>query len=113
MFGAGADLDLYVTDPSQETVYYANTPSRGGAGRLEADLRCDAAASPRVETIVFESARAGRYRVGVDRAATCEAGRAGAEPFLIAVEYGGLRRELRGEVLPARFLPRVLALELP
>ena len=79
VFGQGADLDLYLTDPSQETVYYANTPSQVNGGRLEADLRCDAAA-PRVETIVFASAPPGRYRVGVDRAETC-AGGAAVEPF--------------------------------
>src|SRR5262245_17500983 len=73
VFGAGADLDLYLTDPSQETVYYANSPSRVNGGRLEADLRCEAA-PPRVETIVFAGAPPGRYRVGVDRAETCSGG---------------------------------------
>src|SRR5262245_1845234 len=52
-FGAEADLDLYVTDPLQETVYFANSPTRRG-GRLEQDLRCDAA-TPRSEVVVFES----------------------------------------------------------
>ena len=113
MFGAGSDLDLYVTDPAQETVYFANTPSRGSAGHLEADLRCDAVATPRIETIVFESAPAGRYRVGVDRAQTCDGGSRAAEPFLIAVEFAGQRREVRGEILGERFLPSVLEIELP
>jgi hypothetical protein len=113
VFGAGSDLDLYVTDPMQETVYYANTPSRGSAGRLEADLRCDAVATPRVETIVFESAPAGRYRVGVDRARTCDAGSSAAEPFLVAVEFAGERREVRGEILGGRFEPSVLEIDVP
>lgn len=112
VFGQGADLDLYLTDPSQETVYYANTPSQVNGGRLAADLRCDAAAT-RVETIVFEGAPPGRYRVGVDRAETC-AGGAAVEPFLVTVEApGGERRELRGEVPRGRFLPRVLEFSLP
>jgi hypothetical protein len=112
VFGAGADLDLYLTDPSQETVYYANSPSRVNGGRLEADLRCDAA-PPRVETIVFASAPPGRYRLGVDRAETCPGG-ARLEPFLVSVESpGGKRRELRGEIARGRFLPQVLEFTLP
>ena len=112
VFGAGADLDLYLTDPSQETVYYANTPSGGSEGRLERDLRCDDPA-PRVETIVLPNAPPGRYRVGVDHAESC-AGGAAVEAFLVIVEAaGGERRELRGEISRGRFLPRVLEVELP
>jgi hypothetical protein len=112
VFGQGADLDLYLTDPSQETVYYANTPSRVNGGLLAADLRCDAAA-PRVESIVFASAPPGRYRVGVDRAETCEGG-AALEPFLVTVETpAGERQELRGEIADRRFLVRVLEFTLP
>ena len=112
VFGAGADLDLYVTDPAQETVYFANTPLAGSGGRLEADLRCDAAATPRIETVVFASAPPGRYRVGVDRAGTCEAGGSAAERFLVTVEFGraaarGARRD------PARALPADRARDRP
>jgi hypothetical protein len=107
VFGQGADLDLYLTDPSQETVYYANSPSQVNGGRLEADLRCGAA-PPRTETIVFRRAPPGRYRVGVDQAQTCDGGSA-VEPFLVTVEApGGERRELRGEIPRGRFLARVL-----
>jgi len=119
VFGAGADLDLYVTDPAQETVYFANTPSRASGGRLEADLRCQAGTgAPRVETVVFASAPTGRYRVGVDYAAACEAGGDAAEAFLVVVEFGGLRRgeprrEVRGEISRGSFLPQVLELDLP
>ena len=113
VFGAGADLDLYVTDPAQETVYYANTPARASEGRLEVDLRCDAAELPRVETVVFESAPAGRYRVGVDRAQTCASGGGAAEPFVIRVEFEDLRRIVHGEILQGRFLPMVVEIDLP
>jgi hypothetical protein len=82
------------------------------SGRLEADLRCEAAA-PRVESIVFASAPPGRYRVGVDRAETCSGG-AAVEPFLVTVEApGGERRELRGQIERGRFLARVLEFTLP
>jgi hypothetical protein len=111
-FGAGADLDLYLTDPSQETIYFANTPSRVHAGRLEADRRCDAPA-PRRETIEIESAPPGRYRVGVDHAGSCQGQTGAPEPFLVIVEADGQRKEIRGEVARGRFLVRVLEFELP
>ena len=104
VFGADADLDLYVTDPDQETVYFANTPSRLG-GALEADQRCDAAL-PRVETIRFEAAPAGRYRVGVDFPERC--GGRGPAPFALLVRGPGLDRVERGEVALGEFRLRVL-----
>lgn len=112
VFGAGADLDLYVTDPAQETVYFANTPSRASGGRLEADRRCEAPA-PRIETVVFASAPPGRYRVGVDHAGSCRGDAAAEAAFLIVVEAAGLRRELRGALEPQRFAPSLLEFWLP
>ena len=69
-FDDAADLDLYVTDPRQETVYFANTPTRSG-GRLASDLRCDAPA-PRVEVVDFATPLSGRYRIGVDFPERCK-----------------------------------------
>ena len=48
VFSDDADLDLYVTGPDLETVYFANTPTRAG-GALERDLRCDGEPGTRVE----------------------------------------------------------------
>jgi hypothetical protein len=104
-FDSAVDLDLYVTDPSQETVYFANNPSRSG-GRLDADVRCDAA-TPRIETVRFRSAPAGRYRVGVDYPESCDGKRA-RTPFVLVLEHGRVRREQRGAVDWHRFLPIVL-----
>jgi hypothetical protein len=112
VFGKGADLDLYLTDPSQETVYFANTPSRASGGRLAADRRCDAP-EPRIETVEFENAPPGRYRVGVDHAESCEGAGAAAQPFLVIVEADGRRSELRGEIPRGRFLSAVLEFTLP
>jgi hypothetical protein len=106
VFGAGADLDLYVSDPGQETVYYANPVSRASGGSLEADRRCDAEA-PRVERIRFPDAPGGRYRVGVDYAQRCPGG-AAEEAFLLRIEAQGERREVPGSVRCGRFLPRVV-----
>jgi len=107
-FGAGADLDLYVTDPLAEAVYFGNTPARSG-GRLLADQRCDAPA-PRVEIIVFEAAPAGRYRVGVDFPERCDGRRGGDAAFAVEAFVRGRRHAVRGLLAPAVFAPIVLEL---
>jgi hypothetical protein len=92
-FEPGADLDLYVTDPLDETVYYANTPARSG-GALDADRRCGGDRGA-VETVRFAPPPAGRYRVGVDFQERCEGGERVA-PWVIAIDARGERRLLRG-----------------
>jgi len=107
-FGEGADLDLYVTDPALETVYFANTPTR--LGGLEADLRCGSA-GPRIEVVRFPAAPAGRYRVGVDFPERC--GTRGDEGgFRLRVRGPGVAREIEGRVAFGRFESRVLEFEL-
>jgi hypothetical protein len=106
-----ADLDLYVTDPAAETVYFANTPSRSG-GRLVRDQRCGAAVGEaRYEEVVWEAPPPGRYRVGVDDIESCD-GAAGTQLFRLVVSQGAARRELTAGVEPERFLPVVMELEL-
>ena len=68
---------------------------------------------PRIETVVFENAPPGRYRVGVDHAERCPGAGAAAQSFLVIVEADGRRRELRGEIPRGRFLVRVLEFGLP
>ncbi|MEN8160800.1 MAG: hypothetical protein ABFS41_12075 [Myxococcota bacterium] len=92
-FSGAADLDLYVSDPLDETVYYANTPVRSG-GVLDADLRCEDPA-PRVETVRFAAPLAGRYRVGVDFQHRCPDG-SDVVPWAISIDAHGERRMLRG-----------------
>ncbi len=93
-FGAGADLDLYVTGPDEEAVYYANTPSEIGGELLE-DRRCVHAA-PRVEVVRFAAPlEPGRYRVGVDYPHACGESKAPA-PFALRVESPGASVDLRG-----------------
>lgn len=104
VFAPGADLDLYVTDPLLETVYYANTPSRSG-GVLERDRRCDEgrrqgadaadarAEDVRVETVRFETPPPGRYRVGVDYPHRCEGGDE-VMPYVVSIEAEGAREAL-------------------
>jgi hypothetical protein len=105
VFGDAADLDLYVTDPVQETVYFANSPSRSG-GSLEGDRRCDAPA-PRVEVVRFEWPSAGRYRIGVDYPERCRAAN-DPIPFLVVIDAHGQRHERRGMIELGQFQPIVV-----
>ena len=108
-FPEGADLDLFVTDPAQETVYFANSPSRSG-GALVGDVRCGDPA-PRVETVVFPDARPGRYRVGVDFAKNCD-GSDDHVPFVVVVDGRGSAATRRGEIAPGVFQPIVLEVDV-
>jgi hypothetical protein len=109
-FGAEADLDLYVTDPLAETIYFANERAAAG-GRLVADARCDSK-SPRIEEIAFAAPPPGRYRVGVDYMVYRE--KCGAQPdvmaYVIAIEDSAGRRLLRGLARKGIFDPRKLEL---
>ncbi|MDX1642860.1 MAG: PPC domain-containing protein, partial [Thermoanaerobaculia bacterium] len=112
-FGAAADLDLYVSDPAKETVYYANTPSKSG-GALEADRRC-AHPAPRVERVRFDAPPPGGYRVGVDAPRRCGEDAEGGDPvvYVVAVERPGRPLLLRrGRITPVRFDPVVVELDL-
>jgi len=108
-FGDAADLDLYVSDPLQETVYFANTPTRSG-GSLEADRLCKSP-GPRVEIVRFERPLPGRYRVGVDYPERCRAAREPI-PFLVVIEADGRRHERRSEIALGQFLPIVLEFDV-
>jgi hypothetical protein len=95
-FGAGGDLDLYVTDPRDETIYFANERAAAG-GRLVADARCDSP-SPRIEEVAFTAPLPGRYRVGIDYMVYREA--CGEQPrvmaYVIAIDSPSGRRLERG-----------------
>jgi len=93
VFGEEADLDLFVTDPMHEEIYFANSPSRLG-GVLEADRRCDDPV-PRVETIHFSPAPAGRYRVSVDFPIRCRP-EIEAVPYRVIVEANGKLERVEG-----------------
>ncbi len=109
-FGGGADLDLYVTDTLQETVYFARRETRSG-GFLEVDVRCDAE-PPRIETARFPDAAPGVYRVGVDYSGAC-AEAAQPQGFVLEASYGDRRWLKRAHAEPMRFELVVWELEIP
>jgi len=93
-WNAPVDLDLYVTDPTWESLYFGNSPTRTGA-RLEGDVRCPGLGTPVAERAVVPRPIEGVYRVGVDFIEACETGVEEA-PFRIAVDWRGERREASG-----------------
>ncbi len=110
-FGAAADLDLYVTDALDETIYFANELAAAG-GRLTADARCDSPA-PRIEQVVFTAPQRGRYRVGVDY--MVYRAKCGEQPpvvaYVIAIDGPTGRRVERGLARRGVFDARVLELQ--
>jgi len=111
---APVDLDLYLTDPSSETVYFANNPSRTGA-RLVHDARCrhvvGTAEGPFLEQAQLEDPRPGRYRIGVDFIDACGAPTK-AVTFRVVVDYAGARHETTGTARLEEFQAIVLEFEL-
>jgi hypothetical protein len=99
-FGAEADLDLYVTDPLLETVYFANKEGKSG-GAISDDRRCDSLPL-RVEEVYFEAPLGGPYRVGVDYPNRCDDNEAGEfaqrAAFTLSVLHNGKRRYINGSV---------------
>ena len=117
VWDAPVDLDLYLTDPSTETLYFGNTPPRSGA-RLSNDVHCadvPGTAPPFMEVAYLKEPRAGRYRVGVDFIDACTTRLSKAKKpvaFRIAVEVGGARREIPAIARLEQFQPIVLEFEL-
>ena len=107
-FGKEADLDLYVTGPREETVYYANTPSRIGGELLE-DRRCEHS-GPRIESVHFPLVP-GRYRVGVDYPQACGDAKAPAA-FALLIETPRGHEQLRSLAVHQVFEPVVFEFEL-
>ena len=107
-FGPEADLDLYVTGPFEETVYYANTPSRIG-GELVEDRRCEHPGTRIEEARV--PAGPGRYRVGVDYPRACGETHAPA-PFALRLDAPAGREEHRAIAVHQVFEPVVLEFEV-
>ncbi|MDP6980726.1 MAG: hypothetical protein QF570_19350 [Myxococcota bacterium] len=115
-FDGAADLDLFVTDPTQESVYFANTPTRSG-GTLVDDRRCDDA-SPRVEAVHFPDPMAGRYRVGVDFHKICGESALSTDErkqglYIVRVDTGAHVLTRTGMVTPGHFEVIVIEFEVP
>ena len=115
-FDEAADLDLFVTDPTQESVYFANSPTRSG-GTLTDDRRCNDP-SPRIEVVHYANPSPGRYRVGVDFHLRCQdTALSGDEEkqgiYVVRVDEGARVLEREGKVVPGQFEVIVIEFDYP
>ncbi len=106
VFTSDVDLDLYVTDPLLETVYFANAKSKSG-GEITEDIMCNAR-QPRIEEVVFKTPLPGRYRIGVDFPERCE-GNGKSALYIVAATRDGNKEEAAGSVLFQQF--KIVAME--
>jgi hypothetical protein len=98
LWDAPVDLDLYVTTPLGETVYYANPHDV-----FVRDTRCSNVLSARhVEEARWRSPAPGRYRIGVDFPEAC-AERVAEAAYRVVVDADGRREDRTGT---ARLLVR-------
>jgi len=73
LWQAPVDLDLFLTDPNGETVYFANRTAKSGA-RMGVETGCKQVMQEKGnyrESAVIPKALSGRYRVSVDFIKDC------------------------------------------
>ena len=105
---APVDLDLYVTTPGGETLYYANPRDV-----FVRDARCDAGpAAVRVEEARWRAPVPGRYRVGVDFPEACTDG-VDVAPYRIVIDAGTRHEEHTGMARRLVREPRVVEVAIP
>jgi hypothetical protein len=112
-WSAPVDLDLYVTDPSLETVYFANPVAQTG-GRLEQDVTCRTllGSAVQLERARWDHPPAGHYRVGVDFIDACRSKIEEAE-FRVVIAVDGRLREKTARLAKERFQPAVVEFDVP
>lgn len=103
-WNSGADIDLYVTDPSGATLYYNEDHQRSPiGGHLDHDARGNCRReqkNPRIENVYWPApARAGKYRVELHYFSPCAQG-ATTDATLTAVVDGQLLGTYRYRLEP-------------
>jgi hypothetical protein len=89
-WGTGADMDLYVYDPSGYQIYYGNTTSPSG-GVLDHDARGYCTGNGTIENVYWSTPRppAGNYTVEVHYWGDCGDGAAIPTPVQVSISVGG------------------------
>jgi hypothetical protein len=87
-WSTGADIDLYVMDPSGETLSYQHTNSSTG-GHLDRDARGACTDGQTTENVYWPQGTSlrGMYRVEVHYFSNCQA--AGPTPVVLSIMVGG------------------------
>lgn len=102
-WNTGADIDLYVTDPSGATLFYNELHKRTpGGGHLDHDARGDCRReqkNPRIENAYWASGRRGNYKVELHYFSPC-AGAATTEVTLSVAVAGELLGSYRYQLDP-------------
>lgn len=86
---SNVDLDLYVTDPRGETIYYNNWLSQSG-GELDVDCRCEDCSTGPNENIFWpedDSAPKGTYKYWVEYYENCGTGTSSRSNFTVRVTF--------------------------
>jgi hypothetical protein len=95
------DLDLYVTDPQGQTVYFGNRQiGSGGQLDVDANAACSGSTTSPIENVFWPVGQApeGQYEVAVDLWSRCAGGPAGDIPFEIRLLVQGQIQTLSGVV---------------
>jgi hypothetical protein len=105
-----ADIDLYVMDPSGETIYYSHTSSASG-GQLDVDNRCPITAGL-PENIFWPpgGAPAGTYTVWVDYYQDC--GDAGPVDWTVTTLVQGVTTDYSGTIVNVKDHPLVTTFDV-
>ncbi|MEQ9462956.1 MAG: hypothetical protein RJQ10_04815 [Haliea sp.] len=91
------DLDIYVTEPGGETIFFDNEVSAAG-GSLDWDNQCSNYQDGRTENVSWTSPPIGSYKIEVDCFDACTTSSA-TVPFKINVKAGGSTSSYSGQAV--------------
>jgi len=92
------DLDLWVTDPDGEKIYYRNKASASG-GKLDRDNRCDNYENGKSENIYWASSPpAGTYKIDVNWYESCDGADATSASYKVRVISAGNVKTYSGTI---------------
>jgi hypothetical protein len=94
----GVDLDLHVTEPTGETIFYSHQVSATG-GTLDWDNKCSNYVNGRTENVSWATPPVGRHRVEVNCYGGCAATSATEVPFQVNVKRGGTSQSYLGTAI--------------
>jgi uncharacterized protein YfaP (DUF2135 family) len=101
------DLDLHVTDPRGEEIYY-NHPTSASGGKLDFDNKCSGYREGRPENIYWTTAPSGNYKVEVVYFDSCGNSPPASQAFTVNVTVNGATSAYNGAIATATARAKVL-----